>query len=145
MGTWKAYKQVQKDNTRRYHKLTKDQQKYLQIQGYKNSGNANVKKSRALLDRYYPEVQEQEPECKYYVVVTDKDTNIVLYADFDWYIWTILWPKARVSFLESYESAAEVAEEVGMYAIVQNLPWKIEIQREIKITDSNLYSINLQD
>ena len=138
MGIWKAYKNVQKNNTRRYKNLTKDRQKHLQRQGYKNSGKANVKKSRALLDLFHPEVQEQEPECKYYVAVTDKDTNIVQYADSDWYIWPLLWPKARVSFLESYEAAAEVAEEVGMYAIEQNLPWKIEIQWDTKMTESNL-------
>ena len=137
-NTWKAYKSVQKDNTRRFNNLTKDRQKHLQRQGYKNSGKANVKKSRALLDLYHPEVQEQEPECKYYVAVTDKDTNIVQYTDPNWYIWPMLCPKSRVSPLESYESAAEVAEEVGMYAIEQNLPWKIEIQWETKITDSNL-------
>ena len=50
----------------------------------------------------------------------------------------MLCPKSRVSPLESYESAAEVAEEVGMYALEQNLPWKIEIQWDTKITDSNL-------
>ena len=137
MGTEIGYRQVQKDNTRRYNKLTKDQQGYLQRQEYKNLGKANVKKSRALLNRYYPEVQEQEPECKYYVVVTDKDTNIVLYADFDWYIWPILWPKARVFFLESYESAVGLAEEVCVHALVQDLHWKIEIQQETKITDSD--------
>ena len=138
MGIWKAYKNVRKDNTRRFKNLTKDRQKHLQRQGYKNSGKANVKKSRALLDLYHPEVQEQEPECKYYVAVTDKDTNIVQYTDSNWYIWPMLCPKSRVSPLESYESAAEVAEEVGMYAIEQNLPWKIEIQWDTKMTESNL-------
>ena len=137
MGTEIGYRQVQKANKIRFNKLTKDQQGYLQRQEYKNSGKANVNKSRALLDRYYPEVQEQEPECKYYVVVTDKDTNIDLYADFDWYIWLILWPKARVSFLESYASAVELAEEVCVHALVQDLHWKIEIQQETKITDSD--------
>ena len=139
MGIWKAYKNVQKDNTRRFKNLTKDRQKHLQRQGYENSGKANVKKSRALLDLYHPEVQKQEPECKYYVAVTDKDTNNEpLYADSNWYIWPMLCPKSRVSPLESYESAAEVAEEVGMYAIEQNLPWKIEIQWDTKMTESNL-------
>lgn len=133
MGIWKAYKNVQKDNTRRFNKLTKDRQRYLQRQGYKNSGTANVKKSRALLDLYHPEAQEPEPECKYYVAVTDKDTNIVLYADSNWYIWSgLLARNTDASSLESYEAAAEVAEEVGMYAIEQNLPWKIEIQWETK-------------
>ena len=133
-----AYKSVQKNNTRRFKNLTKDRQKHLQRQGYKNSGKANVKKSRALLDLYHPEVQKQEPECNYYIAVTDKDTNIVQYADSNWYIWPMLCPKSRVSPLESYESAAEVAEEVGMYALEQNLPWKIEIQWETKMTESNL-------
>ena len=138
MSIWRAYKNVQKDNTRRFKNLTKDRQKHLRRQGYKNSGKANVKKSRALLDVFHPEVQEQEPECEYYVAVTDKDTNIVQYTDSNWYICHILCPKSRISPLESYESAAEVAEEVGMYALEQNLPWKIQIQWETKITDSNL-------
>ena len=139
MKTWKAYKKVQKDNTRRYKNLTKDRQKHLQKLGYKNSGTANVKKSHALLDRYYPEVQEQGPECNYYIVVTDKCINIVQYADFDWHIWPgRLLRKAEVSPLKSYEAAAEVAEEVGMYALEQNLPWKIEIQWERPMTESDL-------
>ena len=135
MSKWKHYKQVQKDNTRRFNKLTKDRQRHLQRQGYKNSGTANVKKSRALLDLFHPEVQEQEPECKYYVAVTDKDTNIVQYADSNWYIWSgLLARNTDASSLESYEAAAEVAEEVYMYAIEQNLPWEIEIQWETKMT-----------
>ena len=132
MSIWKAYKNVQKDNTRRFKNLTKDRQKHLQRQGYKNSGKANVKKSRALLDLYHPEVQEQEPKCNYFVVVTNTDTNEVLYAGSEWYIGPKLWLKTEVSPLKSYESAAEIVEDVYMYSIEQNLPWKIEVQWETK-------------
>ena len=132
MSIWKAYKNVQKDNTRRFKNLTKDRQKHLQKQGYKNSGKANVKKSRALLDLYHPEVQEQEPKCNYFVVVTNTDTNEVLYAGSEWYIGPKLWLKTEVSPLKSYESAAEIVEDVYMYSIEQNLPWKIEVQWETK-------------
>ena len=132
MSIWKAYKNVQKDNTRRFKNLTKDRQKHLQKQGYKNSGKANVKKSRALLDLYHPEVQEQEPKCNYFVVVTNTDTNEVLYAGSEWYIGPKLWLKTEVSPLKSYESAAEIVEDVYMYSIEQNLPWEIEIQWETK-------------
>ena len=130
-NTWEAYRKVQKNNTRRYNNLTKLQQKQLREKGYKNSGKANVKKSHNLLNKYYPEAQEQE--LHYYVAVTDKATNIVQYADSNWYIWSGLFARnTDASSLESYEAAAEVAEEVGMYAIEQNLPWKIEIQWETK-------------
>ena len=131
-NTWKAYRSVQKDNTRRFNKLTKVQQKQLQEKGYKNSGKANVKKSHNILNKYYPEVQEQEPECNYFVVVTNTDTNEVLYAESEWYIGPKLWLKTEVSPLKSYESAAEIAEDVYMYSIEQNLPWKIEVQWETK-------------
>lgn len=131
-NTWKAYKNVQKDNTRRYKNLTKDRQKHLQKQGYKNSGKANVKKSQNLLNKYYPEVQEQEPECNYYVAVTDKNNNEVQYVDSDWYTWPLLWRKTEVCPLKSYESASEIVEEVGEYARQHNLSWIIRIQWEPK-------------
>ena len=130
--TWKAYKNVQKDNTRRFNNLTKDRQKQLRKKGYKNSGEANIKKSRALLNLYYPEVQKQEPECNYYVAVTNTDTNEVQYAGSEWYIGSKLWRKTDVSPLKSYESAAEIAEDVYMYSIQHNLPWKLNIQWEPK-------------
>ena len=103
MKTWKAYKKVQKDNTRRYKNLTKDRQKHLREKGY-----------------------------IYYIAVTNESTNEVQYVDLDWYTWPILWPKTKVDPLESYESAAKIVEVVSEFARPLNLPWKIEIQWEPK-------------
>ena len=130
--TWKSYSSVQKDNTHRYNNLTKDQQKQLREKGYKNSGKANVKKSHNILNKYYPEVQNQEPECNYYIAVTDKNTNEVRYAIIDAKLGALLWRKTEVCPLKSYESAAEIVEEVGEYARQHNLSWQIRIQWEPK-------------
>ena len=56
--TW--YKGLQQDNTRRFKKLTKGQQKQLRNKEYRNVGKKNVKKSHDLLNKWHPEVQVSE-------------------------------------------------------------------------------------
>ena len=120
-NTWEAYRKVQKNNTRRYNNLTKLQQKQLREKGYKNSGKANVKKSYDILNKYYPEVQEQE--CYYYVAVTDKDNNEVQYAEHD-SMGLLFWSKGLVHPLRLYESAERLANYVK-----QEYPsFQVEIQ-----------------
>ena len=120
-NTWEAYRKVQKNNTRRYNNLTKLQQKQLREKGYKNSGKANVKKSYNILNKYYPEVQEQE--CYYYVAVTNKDNNEVQYAEHD-SMGLLFWSKSLVHPLRLYDSAERLANYVK-----QEYPsFQVEIQ-----------------
>ena len=120
-NTWKAYRKVQKNNTRRYNNLTKLQQKQLREKGYKNSGKANVKKSYDILNKYYPEVQEQE--CCYYVAVTNKDNNEVQYAEND-SMGLLFWSKSLVHPLRLYDSAKRLAN----YVKQEYSSFQVEIQ-----------------
>lgn len=120
-NTWEAYRKVQKNNTRRYKNLTKVQQKQLREKGYKNSGKANVKKSHDILNKYYPEVQEQE--CNYYVAVTSEDNNEVQYAEHD-SMGLLFWSRNLVHPLRLYKSAERLANYVR-----QEYPtFQVEIQ-----------------
>ena len=120
-NTWEAYRKVQKNNTRRYNKLTKVQQKQLREKGYKNSGKANVKKSYDILNKYYPEVQEQERN--YYVAVTNEDNNEVQYAEHD-SMGLLFWSKSLVHPLRLYESA----EKLANYVRKEYPSFQVEIQ-----------------
>lgn len=102
-NTWQAYRIVQKDNTRRFNNLTIDQQKQLRDEGYKNSGKANVKKSHNILNKYYPEVQEQEQNLHYYVVINNNKC-----AEYD-KMGLHFWSKDLVHPLRLYESAERLA------------------------------------
>ena len=117
-NTWQAYRSVQKDNTRRFNNLTKDQQKQLRDIGYKNSGKANVKKSHNILNKYYPEVQEQEQNLHYYVVINNNKC-----AEYD-NMGLHFWPKSLAHPLKLYESAERLANYIR-----QEYPsFKVEIQ-----------------
>lgn len=120
-NTWKSYRDIQKANKTRYNELTKDQQKQLREKGYKNSSKANVKKSHNLLNKYYPEAQEQE--LHYYVAVFDKDTNEVQYAEHD-KMGFLFWSKSLVHPLRLYESA----ERLANYVRREYPSFRVEIQ-----------------